>query len=463
MTGGLASADYRKTELNQAEINTGRHIIRCMGGSKPRRRQPRAEAIIKRDRAVGTPSATREYDFVFDRGRGCCVWDVDGRKYLDFAAGIAVLSAGHCNPAIMKAAKRQLAKGSHCGYYDFYAEAPVAFSEKLVSLLPKDLNRVFLTNSGTETVEAAYKLARRHSGRSLTVAFERCFHGRTMGSLSMTSSKPVQREGFGPFLPVHHLPYPYTYRSGFETPEECSQACLQIAESFLRHHRDEIAAVFVEPIQGEAGYVVPPADFLPGLKKLCGEHGIILVADEVQSGCWRTGTFLACEQFGVVPDIVCLAKAVGGGFPIGAMVARRGIMDWPQGAHANTYGGNLVACAAGLANLNYLQKVKAGENAKRMGRLLMERLADFKERYKFVGDVRGMGLMAAMELVKNRKTKASARDKVARLLELCKENGLLLLPAGESCVRFCPPLVITKRQLLEGMDIVEKALAKCSG
>jgi len=420
----------------------------------------RASEILARDKAVGTPSATREYDFVFSRGRGCYVWDVDGHRYLDFAAGIAVLSAGHANPAIISAVKMQLARGSHCGFYDFCAETPVAFQEKLVSLMPHGLSKVFLANSGTETVEAAYKLARRHSGRMLTVAFEKCFHGRTMGALSMTSSKPVQREGFGPFLPVQHIPYPYFYRSGFATPEECSRACLQIADSFFRHHREEIAALFIEPIQGEGGYIVPPAGFLAELKKMCSEHGILFVADEVQTGCYRTGTFLACEQFGVKPDIVCMAKAIGGGFPIGAMVSTHEIMDWPPGAHANTFGGNLVSCAAGLANLNFLEKRKAGENAAKLGQLLLKRLGEMEERHKLIGDVRGMGLMAGMELVRGDGQKTPARKEVARLLELCKESGLLLLPAGQSVIRFCPPLVIKKEQLLHGLDILDRCMAK---
>jgi len=420
----------------------------------------RTEEIIARDKKVGTPSATREYDFSFARGKGCYVWDADGKKYLDFAAGIAVLSAGHANPEINAAVKRQLDHGSHCGFYDFYAEVPVAFEEKLVSLMPHGLDKVFLTNSGTETVEAAYKLARRHSGRMLTVAFEKCFHGRTMGSLSMTCSKSVQRDGFGPFLPVHHIPYPYFYRSGFSSPEECSDACLQIADSFFRHHDEDIAAMFVEPIQGEGGYIVPPKGFLAGLKKLCSEHGIIFVADEVQTGCYRTGTFLACEQFGVKPDIVCLAKAIGGGFPIGAMVSTREIMDWPPGAHANTFGGNLVSCAAGLANLSFLEKKKAGENAAKLGKILLERLNEMKETHKIIGDVRGMGLMAGIEMVRNGNEKTPARKEVATLLELCKDSGLLLLPAGQSVVRFCPPLIIKKEQLLHGLDIIEKCLGK---
>jgi 4-aminobutyrate aminotransferase len=420
----------------------------------------RTQAILKRDKAVGSPSATREYDFVFERGRDCYVWDADGKRYLDFAAGIAVLSAGHCNPEIMGAVKQQLARGSHCGFYDFCAEAPVAFMEKLVSLLPEGLDEAFLANSGTETVEAAFKLARYHTKRRLTVAFENCFHGRTMGSLSMTQSKPVQREGFGPFLPVHHIPYPYTYRSGHDDPESCSRACLQIADSYFRHHRDQIAALFVEPIQGEGGYVVPPRGFLPGLKKLCREHGVIFVADEIQTGCYRTGTFLACEQFGVTPDVVCLAKAIGGGYPIGAMVAGRKMMDWPPGSHANTFGGNLVACAAGLANLRFLERKRAGENARKLGKVLLERLEEFKEKHRIVGDVRGLGLMAGMELVKDRKSRRPAVKERDRLLLMCRDSGLILLPAGASVIRFCPPLIITRKQLLDGLGTLEKCLGK---
>lgn len=421
---------------------------------------PKSKAVLARDEKVGAPCAGRVYDFVFSRGKGCYMWDADGKRYLDFAAGIAVLSAGHCNPEISRAVEAQLKKGSHVGFYDLAAEPPVAFMEKLVSLLPHDLEKVFLCNSGTESVEAGFKLARYHTRRPITVAFEGCFHGRTMGSLSLTHSKPVQWQGFEPLLPAHHLPYPYVYRSGHDDPEACSQGCLQIAQNYLSHHRGQVSALFIEPVQGEGGYVVPPKGFLPELFKICHENDVLFAADEVQAGCFRSGTFLASEQFKVKPDIVCMAKGVGGGYPIGAMIASKKLMDWPPGSHANTYGGNLISTAAGLANLNFLEKIKAGERATKMGKILMERLEDMQERHKIIGDVRGIGLMMGMELVRSRKSKKPAKNQRNELILRCRDAGLVLLPAGQSVVRFCPPLIITKAQLLEGLDIIDKQLSK---
>ena len=418
---------------------------------------PVTRRIIARDHKVVSHCVTREYPFVFKKGRGCFVWDADGKKYLDFAAGISVINIGHAHPAVLKAIRKQLSFGTHAAFADFYAEPPVSFIEELLSVIPHSLNTAFLSNSGTEAVEAAYKMARWHSNKKWVIAFKNSFHGRTMGSLSMTNSKPVQRERFHPFLPVHHIPFPYYYRMNME-PERCSEYCLEQAEDALRQLQGKVAALFVEPIQGEGGYIVPPLLFLKGLKKLCTEYKVLLCADEIQSGCFRTGTFLASEGFGVTPDIVSLAKAVGGGLPLGATVARKELSDWPPGAHANTFGGNLLACAAATATLAWMKQKRIWNNVRTVGELMMDRLQDMQERHELIGDVRGRGLMIGIELVKDRESKKPALEERHTILCKAKEKGLVLLPAGESAIRLCPPLIITKRQAEQGLDILESAI-----
>ncbi|MFH1394192.1 MAG: aminotransferase class III-fold pyridoxal phosphate-dependent enzyme [Candidatus Micrarchaeota archaeon] len=419
---------------------------------------PKSVAIIKRDSRVIAHAMTREYDFVFKRAKGMYIWDVDGREYLDFMSSVAVLNIGHDNPDVAKAVKEQLKYGMHCGFSDFYAEIPVRFSETLVSMMPKGLNRVFLSNSGTESVEAAYKLARYSSSKKWTIAFTKAFHGRTMGSLSMTNSKPVQRERYGPFLPVQHVPYPYAYRMGMEA-EECSDYCLGKMEDAMRKVNGNLASVFVESVQGEGGYIVPPKKFLPGVRKLCDRHGALMCDDEVQAGCFRTGKFLGIENFGVKPDIVCLSKAIGGGIPLGATIANSRLMDnWPPGSHANTFGGNLLACAGGIAALNFMKRKKLGQNATRMGKIIMKRLKELEADYEEIGDVRGLGLMIGMEIVRTKKGKAP--DAKLRKALLCEAagRGLLLLPAGESVIRIAPPLIINKEQAGKGLDILEDSI-----
>jgi 4-aminobutyrate aminotransferase len=406
----------------------------------------KSSAIIARDRRIMSPSLTRDLPFVFQKGSGCYLWDADGRKYLDFTACIAVNSIGHDNPVIKKAILRQIKYGIHCGFSDVYAETPVLLVERLLEFMP-GFQKVFLCNSGTESVEAAYKLARWHSDRTWTIAFQGAFHGRTMGSLSMTNSKPVQRERFGPFLPVVHVPYPNAFRMGME-PEECAQQCLGLLEDRMNAMREDLAAVFMEPVQGEGGYVVPPASFVHGVRKLCNEYGALLCDDEVQAGCFRTGKFLAIENFGVKPDIVSLSKAIGGGMPLGAMISTNAIMDWPKGAHANTFGGNLLACAGGIATLEFMKKKKLGENAVRVGNFIMKELESMKG--DVVLDVRGLGLMIGFEICDK-----AERD---RILLRAMEKGLMLLPAGESAIRISPPLTITKEQAARGLGILEECL-----
>ncbi len=415
--------------------------------------------IIRRDAAVISPSLTREYSFVFKKGRDCYIWDVDGRRYLDFAAGVAVANIGHANPEVKEAIIRQLSLGTHCGFSDFYAELPVEFAEYLVSFLPGQLDTVFLSNSGTESVEAAYKLARWHTNKKWVVAFENAFHGRTMGSLSMTKSKPVQRNRFAPFLPVKHVPYPYPYRMNM-ADGECADYCLERLEDVLRDLRNRCAAVFLEPIQGEGGYIVPPKEFLAGVRELCDEYGVLLCDDEVQAGCYRTGRFLAIDNFGVEPDVVSLSKAIGGGIPLGATVARREIMDWVPGSHANTFGGNLLACAAGLATLRFMEKERLGEKAVKVGAFIKKKLQRMMEDYEIIGDVRGLGLMIGVEIVKDKQTKEYGTKERSSILCNAFEKGLVLLPAGKSVIRICPPLTLEKQDAERGLEILEDSITE---
>ncbi len=410
----------------------------------------KAETVMGRDRRISSPSLTREVPFVYGRASGMHIWDIEGRRYLDFTASLSVSNVGHANPEVRRAAARQMKKGIHCAFSDYYAETPLVFIEKLLKLAPL-FQKAFLSNSGAESVEAAYKLARWHSRKKWAIAFDGGFHGRTMGALSLTKSKEVQRERFQPFLPVKHSPYPYSYRMRME-PEECSQHCLGLLEESMRTVRDDLAAVFVEPVQGEGGYVVPPRSFLPGVRKLCDQYGALLCVDEIQAGCFRTGPFLGIENFGVKPDIVMLAKALGGGFPLAATLSTTEIMDWIKGAHANTFGGNLVSCAAGIAVLDFLKNRNLGRNAVKIGKVALRRLQEIKEENEeTVKEVRGIGLMIGIEIKDSR-----TRNKI---IERAMQNGLLLLPAGDAVIRICPPLIINEKQAMKGLGIFEKSLA----
>jgi len=415
---------------------------------------PKSKKVIELDKKIISSSYSREYEFVFKKAKGCYIWNEDGKKFLDFASGIAVANIGHNNPDVIKAIKIQLSYGTHAAFGDFYAGLPVKYAENLISLLPRSLNNVFLSNSGTESVEAALKLAKWHTKKKFLIAFKNAFHGRTMGSLSMTNSKKVQRERFGPFLPVKHVPFAYPYRMG----ENCSYYCLNELEKTIKSLKENVAAVFFEPIQGEGGYIVPPQDFIRGLRKLTKEYNILLAADEVQSGGFRTGSFIACEEFGIVPDIVSMSKSIGGGLPLGATIANKKIMDWVPGSHSNTFGGNLLACAAGNAALNFMKKNKLGENAKHIGRYILGRLEEMKEKYEIIGDVRGKGLMIGVELVKDKKSKKYAIKERDKIILQAVRKGLVLLPAGESTIRIAPPLIITEKEADKGLDILESAI-----
>jgi len=407
----------------------------------------------------------REYPLVLERAEGMNLWDVDGNRYLDFSAGIAVMNAGWNHPDVMRAVGEQLQKLSHGAFLDFCSEVPVQFAEKLVSMLPEGLERVYLSNSGAETVEAAMKLARYHTGRKYFISFYGGFHGRTYGAVSLTAAKVIQRKGFGPFLPVIHVPYPDPYRPfGFSTDTCDVDVIRYIREEVFRTEvsPEEVAAIVVEAVQGEGGYIVPSKGFLKQLRELCDEHGIMLVVDEVQSGCMRTGRFLASEHFGVVPDIVTLSKALGGGFPLGATVASDEIMAWPPGSHASTFGGNNVSCAAGLAVLKILDAPGFGDHVTGMGAYLMERLKDLQENHAVIGDVRGIGLMIGIELVRDRISKQRAKEERNAVLNAAFRNGLTLLPAGESVIRFSPPLIIEKEDIDMGIEILDRAFSAVS-
>jgi len=420
------------------------------------------------DRAV-TSSLPRVYPLVVERAEGVVVEDVDGNRFLDFAAGIAVNSTGHCHPRVVKAIQDQAARLLHICGADFYDPMYVELADRLSKLAPGGgLKKVFLGNSGAEAVEAALKLARNHTGRSYMLAFFGAFHGRTMGAISLTASKPVYHRGFGPLLPgITHVPYAYCYRCAYNlTHPECDLACVDYIEDVLFARSippDEVAAIFVEPVQGEGGYIVPPDGWLAKLRALCDKYGILLVDDEVQSGIARTGKMFAIEHWGVEPDIVCTAKALASGMPLSAMIAREEAMTWPPGAHGSTYGGNPVCCAAAQATLDVIEEEGLMENATRMGERLMKNLCDLAEESRLIGDVRGLGLMIGVELVKDKETKARAKKETDQLTLECFKRGLLVLPCGPNSIRFSPPLIITEAETDTAFEIFSDALIEVEG
>jgi 4-aminobutyrate aminotransferase len=424
---------------------------------------PRARAIMERDQRVLSPSYTRSYPLVVERGQGAMVEDPDGNRFLDFNAGIAVVATGHCHPRVVQAIQQQAARLIHMSGTDFYYEGLAALAEKLAALAPGEMaRRVSFGNSGAEAMEGAIKLARFFTRREKLIAFFGSFHGRTLGALSLTSRKSVQREGFGPMIPgAVHAPYPYCYRCPFgQTPQDCAVQCVKHIEDTLLKTISppgETAAIVVEPVQGEGGYIVPPQKFFDELTRVARENGILLICDEVQSGMGRTGKMWASEHFDLKPDIFSVAKGIASGLPLGATVARADLMTWPPGAHASTFGGNPVACAAALVTIELLEE-SLMENAARMGAYLKERLLEWPARFPIVGDVRGLGLMIGVELVRDQKTKEKAPDLRERVVDLAFERGLLILGAGDSTLRLCPPLVISREQCDFAVDTLEKCL-----
>lgn len=422
---------------------------------------PRARAVIERDSRVVSPSYTRRYPLVARQGQGAIIEDIDGNRFLDFTAGIAVVATGHCHPRVVEAIRNQAARLIHMSGTDFYYEEMVDLAEKLAAIAPGGgAHRVYFGNSGTEAVEAAIKLARYATGREKFISFFGAFHGRTMGSLSLTASRQVQRKGFGTLLGgVYHAPYAYPYRSG-KSPAECAADALNYIEETLFRTvlpPAEVAGIIVEPIQGESGYVVPPAEFLRGLREIADRHGILLIADEVQSGMGRTGRWWACEHFDLVPDILTVAKGISSGMPLSATIARAEIMQWAPGAHASTFGGNPVSIAAALATIDLLERGMI-QNAARIGALLMDRLQRWPERYRHVGEVRGFGLMIGIEIVTDQKSRERAPDIRERIGDLAFERGLLVLGAGPNSLRLCPPLCITQEQAEFAANTLEECL-----
>lgn len=428
---------------------------------------PKAKAAVAADDQLISPSYTRSYPLVAKRGRGARVEDVDGNEFLDFAAGIAVCSTGHCHPQVVAAIQKQAAELIHISGTDFYNEPLTDLAEKLSAIAPmRGPHRVFYGNSGAEAIECAMKLARYHTGRQNIIAFLGAFHGRTMGALSLTASKPQQKRRFAPLVPgVTHVRYPYAYRGctgGPQEEEAFALGCARYIEEKLFKTilpPEEVAAIFVEPIQGEGGYVVAPDNFLRELRAICDKHGILLVADEVQSGAGRTGKWWAIQHSGVEPDIVCMAKGIASGMPLGVCLSKAEIMDWVPGSHASTFGGNPVSIAAALATIDVLQG-GAIANAAKIGAKMLERLHGWKKSHALVGDVRGRGLMIGVELVKDKETREPATELRNRVETVAFEKGLMILGCGETSIRLCPPLIVSEEEASVALDILEDALTQ---
>jgi 4-aminobutyrate aminotransferase len=428
---------------------------------------PKAREILARDTSSVSQAYARAYPFVMSHGCGSEVWDVDGNRFIDFTAGIAVTSTGHSHPEVVQAIKNEADRFLHISG-DFYHESMVQLAEKLNEIVPnREHCQTFFTNSGTESVEGAIKLARRATGRPRFIGFIGGFHGRTMGSLAFTASKYTQQEKFFPVMPgVVHAPFPNPYHPLFAGDDQ-GMAVLDYLENVVFRSLvppEEVAAFLLEPIQGEGGYIVPPDSFIPGLRRLCNKYGILLIADEVQSGIGRTGKWFAMENWGVEPDIVVMAKGIASGMPLGAFTARESIMNkWGPGAHGNTYGGNPLCTMAALTTLRLIEEEGMMENATHMGNTMQHKVHSMMEHHPSIGDVRGKGLMIGVELVTDRVTKEPAQRVLEDLLHAAFERGLLLLACGVSTIRFMPALNISQEIVEEGLEIFDRALTIAEG
>ena len=428
---------------------------------------PKARAAVEADDRLISPSYTRSYPLVAQSGRGIRVTDVDGNEFLDFAAGIAVTSTGHCHPEVVAAIQKQAAELIHISGTDFYNEPLTQLAERLSSIAPMPgPHRFFYGNSGAEAIECAMKLARYHTGRQHIIAFLGAFHGRTMGALSLTGSKPQQKRRFAPLVPgVTHVRFPYAYRGctgGPQDEEAFSLGCARYIEEKLFKTilpPEEVAAIFIEPIQGEGGYVVAPDNFMRELRAICDRHGILLVVDEVQCGAGRTGKWWAVEHSGVEPDMVCMAKGLASGMPLGVCMSRAEIMNWVPGSHASTFGGNPISIAAALATIDVLER-EGMANAARVGAKMLERLKEWESGHPLVGDVRGRGLMIGIELVKDKATREPATALRNRVETLAFERGLMILGCGETSLRLCPPLIVNEEEAMVALDILEESLTE---
>lgn len=421
---------------------------------------PNARKLIDQDRTYVSPSYTRYYPLVVEKAKGLWVHDVDGNIFLDFTAGIAVCATGHCHPRVIKAIKKQADLLLHMSGTDFYYRPQIILAKKLANLMPgKGGKKVYFGNSGAEAVEAAFKLARWHTKRELNLAFYGAFHGRTMGALSLTASKTIQKKHYNPLVPgITHIPYAYCYRCPYNLCyPECELGCVRWVEDTLFRTTippEEVATIFVEPIQGEGGYIVPPPEFHREMNNIAKKYGILYVADEVQSGMGRTGKMFAMEHFGVDPDIIALAKGIASGMPLGALTARAEIMDWEAGSHASTFGGNPVSCMAALATIELLEEGLM-ENAAVQGKRLMDGLEKLQQSHECMGDVRGKGLMVAVEFVKHRETKEPARMWRNDIIKHAFQKGLLLLGCGENSIRFCPSLTVNTAEVDKCLSIFD--------
>ncbi|MDE1822794.1 MAG: aminotransferase class III-fold pyridoxal phosphate-dependent enzyme [Candidatus Micrarchaeota archaeon] len=424
-------------------------------------------AVIRRDKEVMLTTTKGEHPLVSVSGDGDYITDIEGNRFLDFATFISVYNFGvNSSKEVRNAVKAQIDKLMHAAFTDFYAELPVTFSENLVKMFPKGFGRVFFSNSGSEANEAAIKFSRIFTKKQYILAFYNSFHGRTLGSLSLTSSKLAQREHFGPFNSAIHVPYAYCYRCPFgkEYPS-CGIECVDYIRKYPLSKEvspKEVAAIFMEPIQGEGGYIVPPKEFVKGIREIASDNGFLMVADEVQSGYFRAGKFLALDNFGVEADMYTMAKAAGAGLPIGITVTRKSLGDTPPGAHSNTFGGNLVSVAAANELLNYIQKNKSKleSDAKTKGAYIMKRLNKMKDSYEIIGDVRGMGMMIGVEFVRDRKSKEPAAKERNKIMEECFNNFLVLLPSGVSTIRIIPPITMSMANIEKGMDVIDGSISK---
>jgi 4-aminobutyrate aminotransferase len=426
---------------------------------------PNAKRVLEGDEKFVSPSYTRSYPMVAKHGRGIVVTDVDGNEFFDFSAGIAVVSTGHCHPHVVAAIQKQAGELIHMSGTDFYYESMVTLAERLSKIAPMPgPHKIYYGNSGAEAIECAFKLARYHTKRQNVIAFYGAFHGRTMGALSLTASKPQQKRRFAPLVPgVTHIRYPDVYRdAGGQDGEAYALSCARFIEDKLFRTSlppEEVAAIFVEPVQGEGGYVVAPTVFMQELRKICDRHGILLVADEVQSGVSRTGKWWAIEHTGVQPDIVCVAKGIASGMPLGITITKSEIMDWVPGSHASTFGGNPVCIAAALATLDVIEREDLRRNSAEVGAHMLKRMADWPSKHKLVGDVRGRGLMIGVEIVKDKKTKEYGAAERDSIVQAAFERGILFLGCGPSTIRIAPPLIVTKEEADVAMDVLEEAIA----
>ena len=422
---------------------------------------PKARAVVKKDEQFISPSYGRFYPLVVESGKGCIVKDVDGNEFIDFNSGLVCMNVGHNHPKVIAAIKGQCDRFLHYSNTDFYYREVIDLAEKLAKIAPGESEKkVYFGNSGAEAVEAAVKLAKWHSRRQLFIGFISAFHGRTIGALSFTASKPTQKRHFFPLMPgVTHVPYAYCYRCPFKLEfPGCHYWCVDFIDEYVLQKYvppEDTAAILLEPIQGEGGYVVPPPEYFQRLKKIADKYGLLLIDDEVQSGMGRTGKWFAIEHWGVEPDIIATSKALASGMPLGATIAKAKVMDWVAGSHASTFGGNPLSCVAASAVIDTIKEEKLLDNATKQGAYIMKRLGELKEKSDIVGDVRGKGLMIGMEIVEDKESRKPAPKKASEIMMRSWKRGVNVITCGASTIRVAPPLIITRELVDSALDIIE--------